>query len=187
MDSRTTTGSESSALAANINDMTGTASRRGVSAAALALIACGAVFVVFSSRSLPALVAAHFDAAGRANGYLPRGPYVMLMLLVTVLVPLLVVIIPDRAFSHPEARINLPNREYWLAPERRAATIQFLSRQTSLFAWLVVVFLCYTQWLVVRANALTPPTLDSRAFLDGLALFLVCTLLWTVRLVGRFR
>jgi uncharacterized membrane protein len=162
-------------------------SRRGVPAAALVLIACAAVFIALSSRSLPALVATHFDAAGRANGYLAREPYIALMLLITVVVPLLVVIIPTRLFSHPEVRINLPNREYWLAPERRAETIRFLSRQSSIFAWAVVIFLCYAQWLVVRANALRPPTLDSQAFLTGLALFLVYTLFWVVRLVRRFR
>lgn len=143
--------------------------------------------MVVSSRSLPALVAAHFDAAGHANGYLPRTPYIVLMLLIAVLVPLLVVIVPNRAFTHPEARVNLPNREYWLAPERRAQTLRFLSRQTSIFAWALVIFLCYAQWLVVRANALEPPMLDSRAFLIGLALFLAYTLFWAVRLVRRFR
>jgi uncharacterized membrane protein len=162
-------------------------SRRSVPAAALALIACAAAFVVISSRSLPALVATHFDAAGRANGYLSREPYIALMLLISVVVPLLVVIIPGRAFSHPEARINLPNRDYWLAPERRADTVRYLARQTSLFAWLLVIFLCYAQWLVVRANTLTPPRLDSGAFLAGLAVFLVCTLSWVVRLIRRFR
>jgi uncharacterized membrane protein len=163
------------------------ASQRSIPAVTLAFIAGAAVFVCVSSRQLPALVAAHFDAAGRATGYLPRGPYIAILLLVTVVAPLLVVIIPNRAFSHPDVRINLPNRDYWLAPERREATVRFLSRQTLLFAWLLVVFLCYTQWLVVRANALTPPTLDSRAFLGGLVLFLACVLFWIVRLIRRFR
>jgi uncharacterized membrane protein len=167
--------------------MSGPTSPRSVPVATLLLIACAAAFVGFTSRSLPARVAAHFDTAGHATGYLPREPYVALILLITVVAPLLVVIIPNRAFSHPDARINLPNRDYWLAPERREATVRFLARQTSLFAWLVVVFLCYTQWLVVQANALTPPALDSRAFLTGLVVFLACTLFWIVRLVRRFR
>lgn len=188
----TTHGSESSADAANINRREVrtrfmTTSQRSIPAVTLALIACAAVFIGLSSRALPTLVAAHFDAAGHANGYLRRGPYVAILLLITVVVPLLVVIIPSRALSHPDARVNLPNRDYWLAPERREATVRFLSRQMVLFAWLLVVFLCYTQWLVVRANALTPPMLDSRAFLTGLVLFLACTLFCIVRLARRFR
>ncbi len=167
--------------------MTRNTPQRIVPAATLLLIAGAAVFIYLSSQSLPPLVAAHFDVTGRANGYLARGPYIAILLLITVVVPLLVVIVPSRAFTHADARLNLPNREYWLAPERRAETVRFLTRQVSVYAWLVVIFLCYTQWLVVRANALRPPTLDLRAFLTGLALFLVCTLYWVLNLVRRFR
>lgn len=155
--------------------------------AALALIACAAVFIFVSSRQLPALVASHFDAAGRVNGHMTRGLYLAVMLLVSIVVPLLLVVIPSRALARPGARINLPNRDYWLAPERREETIRFLARQMAFFACLVLIFLCYVQWLVVRANALTPPMLDSRALFAGLAAFLVCTLSWIARLIGRFR
>jgi uncharacterized membrane protein len=185
-------GSESNADAANINHrevciLLMTTSQRSIPAATLALIACAAVFICLSGRDLPRLVAAHFDAAGHATGYLRRGPYVAILLLIAVVVPVLVVIIPCRALAHPDVRVNLPNRDYWLAPERRAATVRFLSRQMALFAWLLVIFLCYAQWLVVRANALSPPTLDSRAFLTGLVLFLACIVLCIGRLVRRFR
>lgn len=153
----------------------------------LVLLVCAAAFVWWSSRQLPELVASHFDSAGRVNGHMPRAAYLALMLAITVVVPLMLVVIPRAAFTRPGARINLPNREYWLAPERRAATIRFLARQTSAFAWIVVLFLCYVQWLVVRANSLTPPALNSRALTSALVVFLVSTLGWIVWLIGRFR
>ncbi|HWZ62785.1 MAG TPA: DUF1648 domain-containing protein [Steroidobacteraceae bacterium] len=152
----------------------------------LVLIGAALGFVVWSGRSLPDLVAAHFDSGGRTNGYMPKVLYLALMLLVTAVVPLLLVILPRRALAGSVERINVPNRDYWLAPERRAETVRFLSRQMTLFAALVIVFLCYVQWLVVRANALTPPSLSSRALLIGLAIFLGCTFAWTLRVIGRF-
>lgn len=155
--------------------------------ATLALIVCGAAFIFVSSGQLPALVASHFDAAGRVNGHMPRGLYVAIMLLVSIVVPLLLAVIPGRALTTPGIRINVPNRDYWLAPERREETVRFLSGQMAFFAWLVVLFMCYVQWLVVRANTLTPAMLDSRALFAGLAVFLVCTLVWVVRVVGHFR
>ena len=157
------------------------------SAPTLLLISCAAVLVWLTSRSLPPLVAAHFDSAGRVNAYVPRRHYIALLLGVAVVVPLFLVIIPRRALSKPGARISLPNGDYWLAPERREQTVRFLAQQTSVFAWLVVLFLCYVQWLVVRANARTPPSLNSEALVSGLVVFLVCTFSWIVRLVGRFR
>lgn len=158
-----------------------------LSAPTLLLISCAAVFVWLTSQNLPPLVAAHFDSAGRVNAYMPRRHYIALLLGVAVVVPLFLVIIPRHALSKPGTRISLPNGDYWLAPERREQTVRFLARQTSVFAWLVVLFLCYVQWLVVHANALTPPSLNSEALVSGLVVFLVCTFFWIVRLVARFR
>jgi hypothetical protein len=166
--------------------MTSTPARPTAPPAFLALLLGAAAFVWLSSRGLPPLVASHFDAAGRVNGRMPRDRYVAIMLVITVLVPLLLVIVPNRALARPDARINLPNRDYWLAPQRREETIRVLSRQTAVFAALVILFLCYAQGLVVHANVLTPPALDPRAFLAGLAVFLILTLGWIVRLIRRF-
>lgn len=160
--------------------------RPSLPAPLLVLIGAAVVFIFWSSRRLPDLVAAHFDSAGRTNGHMPRALYLALMLLVTAVVPLLLVVLPRRALAGSVERINVPNRAYWLAPERRAQTVAFLSRQMALFAAFVVLFLCYVQWLVVRANALAPPTLNSRALLAGLAVFLGCTFSWTLRVMRRF-
>jgi hypothetical protein len=152
----------------------------------LVLLAAAVGFILWSGRSLPLVVASHFDGAGRTNGHMPKALYLAVMLLITALVPLLVVLIPRRALAGSVEHINVPNRGYWLAPERRADTVRFLSRQMTLFAALLIVFLCYVQWLVVRANELTPPSMNSRAFLIGLAVFLGCTFSWTLRVIRRF-
>lgn len=155
--------------------------------ALVALLICAGAFICLSSQSLPPMVASHFDAAGQVNGHMPRGAYIAILMLITLGIPLFVVLVSSRALSAPNARINLPNRDYWLAPERRAETIGFLSRQMATLTAMLVVFLCYVQWLVVRANARTPPALDSRSLKAGLAVLLVCILIWTLRLVQRFR
>jgi serine/threonine-protein kinase len=153
----------------------------------MALIAGAVGFTYLTGRSLPDVVASHFDGAGRASGYLPRTLYLVIMLVITASVPLLLVVIPNRALSRPDARINLPNRSYWLAPERRDETVRLLWQQMTIFAALVTLFLCYTQWLVVRANSRTPPSLDSQSFLVGLVVFLARTFSWVLQLLRRFR
>jgi uncharacterized membrane protein len=152
----------------------------------LLLVACAALFVLGTSQSLPDIVAAHFGASGRANGFMPRVAYVWLMLGIVALVPLLLALIPIQAIRNPDARINLPNREYWLAPERRAATIEYLSRQAVRFSTMLLAFLCYAHWLVVRANDAASPDLPSHWFIGGLVVFLVATLVWVVSLIGHF-
>jgi len=152
----------------------------------LALVVCAALFVGLSCQDLPDIVASHFDASGRANGFMPRRAYTVFMLAIVVGAPLVLALMPMRAFRNPRARTNLPNRAYWLAPERRAATIDVLSTQAVRFATVVLVFLCYAHWLVVRAHALTPPALSTPRFMAGLVVFLLVTLAWTVALIRRF-
>lgn len=152
----------------------------------LALILLAALFVWISSRSLPAVVASHFGISGHANRFMPRDAYVGLMLAAVMLVPLLLVALPTWAFRSPNAPINLPHRDYWLAPQRRAQTVATLSAQLVRFAILVLMFLCYVHWLVVKANQVTPPALASRWMVAGLAVFLLATLVWVVALVRRF-
>lgn len=153
----------------------------------LVLVACAALFVLGTSQSLPNVVASHFDSSGNANGFMPRSVYVWFMLVIVALVPLVLALVPLRAFRNPNTRINLPNREHWLAPERRTETIETLSQQAVRFSTMLLAFLCYAHWLVIQANKTAPPNLSSRWFIGGLVVFLVATLFWAVSFIGRFR
>jgi uncharacterized membrane protein len=153
----------------------------------LLLLACAAVFVYASAQELPDPLASHFQASGAANGYLPKTIYVRLMLVLLVGAPGLLVLVTRSALARPNARINLPHSDYWLAPERRAATIAALQAGVMRFGTLLVVFLCYAHWLVVRANRIQPPQLTGSWFVGGLVFFLCAMLLFTWRLLRRFR
>jgi serine/threonine-protein kinase len=156
-------------------------------AAFVALLVAALVFVYYTSGSMPKIVASHFSSSGDATGFLPRTLYVQLTLAVVLLPPVFLVYLPRRTLRRPKARINLPNRDYWLAPERRAHTIEVLARQCTRFGEMLLVFLCYAHYLVVRANAQTPPRLATGWFLAGLVVFLGFTVLWAARLIARFR
>lgn len=147
----------------------------------------GAAFVAVSSRGLPYLVAAHFNAAGQVNGYMPRDFYVGLMIVLMVTVPVMVALVPMRAFNDPQARINLPHREYWLAHERRDETIAVLSRFARRFSVMLELFLCYGHWAVVQANHRSPPTLPSTPFIVVVVLFIVATMTGVIALIARFQ
>jgi Protein of unknown function (DUF1648) len=162
--------------------------QRGSSSVLLLILVAGAAFFVWvTSRSLPEVVASHFGASGVASGFMPRAFYVRFILAFVVGLPLALVFLPSLAFSNPKARFNLPNREYWLAPDRRTETIEFLRQHLARFGLMLVVFLCYAHWLVVRANTVVPPSLSSPWFIGGLGVFLVSALVWAKVFVGRFR
>src|SRR5262245_12841102 len=92
----------------------------------LALIAFVSVFVWNTTASLPAVVASHFGASGLANGYMPRGTYLTVLLLVVIGGPLLLAYLPYSISRKRVTRLNVPHRSYWLAPQRVAGTQAFL-------------------------------------------------------------
>jgi hypothetical protein len=150
------------------------------------LIAGAAAFILLTSLSLPDVIASHFGSDGRANGFMPRGAYVGLLLAFVIGLPTLL-IVSSRGLDSPNARINLPNRDYWLAPGRRAETVAYLRAHLKQFSTVLVVFLCYVHWLVVRANAIRPPRLSAPWIGVGLAAFATYAIVWTRLLLRRFR
>jgi len=145
-----------------------------------------AAFVVLSGAVLPERVASHFDAGGAANGYLPRSMYLLTMLVVCAL-PVLACLAAAASLRNPRARINLPHRAVWLAPDRREETVRRIRRGMGQFSACLLVFLWYVQWLVVRANRHSPAHLPTAWMLGGLVVFVVVTVVWLRGFLGQFR
>lgn len=150
-------------------------------------VACAAVFVWFTSVGLPPLVASHFGAGGAANGFMARNFYARFMLAFVIGLPGFLVLVAWYAVGSDKARLNLPNRDYWLAPERRAATVASLRAGILWFGVLLVAFLCYAHALVVVANGVQPPRLPQSWFIGGLVIFFVVLIIAVRTFLRRFR
>lgn len=149
-------------------------------------IGLAAVLVGVTGVGLPERVATHFDVAGAANGFTPRATYVRSMLLLVTLLPLVLGLAGRLVAMLPTALVNLPNAEFWLAPERRAATLKSLSVFLVVPSLLTCALLCFVHALTVRANALQPAHLSTPASTVALGAFLVATLAWSFFLWRRF-
>ncbi|MCA6216029.1 DUF1648 domain-containing protein [Ideonella sp. B7] len=146
-----------------------------------------AAFIWLSSSALPEVVASHFGVNGAANGFMPRGAYVAIMLALALGLPSLLAFLPGALAGQGGTNLNIPNREYWLAPERRENTVAFIVAHGRLFAVAVAFFLAYVHWLVVRANALRPPVLSTTGITAGLVVFFVFLAAWLFALLAKFR
>ena len=78
--------------------------------------------LVWYAPRLPETVASHFNAAGQPDGWMSRG--VLLGFLAGLSLFYLAAFFGVAAVVRrtPAAVVSLPNKEYWLAPERAAAT-----------------------------------------------------------------
>ncbi|MGE5385583.1 MAG: hypothetical protein ACM3SV_06830 [Betaproteobacteria bacterium] len=133
-------------------------------------------FVYITGGSLPPTVASHFTIGGAANAFMARGVYLKLMVAVMVGAPLLIAVLGSVVSVLPIRFINLPDRDYWLAPERQADTLAYISKQGSRLGVMLIIFLGFVHWLVVQANAHTPPVLSERLFFIGMGIFLISIL-----------
>lgn len=152
----------------------------------LSIAAGGAAFVGLSSGSLPGLVASHFGFGGTADGFMDKVHYVRFMAAMAAGVPLVVGASMNLVRWMPVSMINLPNRDYWLAPERAEATRAALGRQGTVFSACMTAFMCWAHWLVVLANRSTPPRLSNGPFVAGLLLFVLGTVGWSASFFYRF-
>ena len=144
-------------------------------------------FVWRTSQALPPVVASHFSASGAANGFMPRATYTTLVVALVVGAPLLLALVPAAAAGRGAKDLNVPDREYWLAPERREATSAYIRGHGRWFAAAVALFLTYAHWLVVRANELRPPILSTAGIVSGLVVFFLALAVWVAVLFRRFR
>jgi uncharacterized membrane protein len=153
------------------------------------ILLAGTTALIFHlAEELPDLVAVHFDAAGRANGFMTRTGCRDFMFASTLGMPLLIVIattLLPRAL--PVSLINIPHRDYWLAPERARVSLVFLSEQGLWFGCILVLFLGSVDGLLVEANAVSPPQFPSALLLAMLILFFCAVGAWFLRMLRRFR
>ena len=151
------------------------------------LIAVAAWHIDATVVLLPDFVATHFAGGGRPNGWMTREGYRTFMLLFVTLLPLFMAVMAGglpRLF--PDAT-NIPNRHYWMAPERREAALDFLTAHACWLGCLMVVFILGIHVLLLQANHSTPVRLPERPFFMMLGGFAVGMAVWIVVLIRRFR
>ncbi len=134
---------------------------------------------------LPERVATHFDGQGFADGWSSRTEFywtTLAMIIGTGLLSLGIIWLVSRI---PAAHINLPNKDYWLAPERRVATLDVMGRHMEWLAAATLVLLLGITQLTIEANLTGSGTLGDAFWwlFGGYMLFVVG---WLVRFLRQF-
>lgn len=125
----------------------------------LALVALGQAF--WQHGRLPERVAAHFDGAGRANGWTSRNTQTGLHIATLLFMTALFQGLAQLQRRLPKELVNLPHRDFWLAPERAAATHAWVSEAVLAMGCAVMLFFIALFHLIYRANLVDPPRLTN--------------------------
>ena len=144
------------------------------------------VYFSHTVPSLPPMVSSHFDGAGFPTAHMARDTYTKFVFAMGVGFPIAIVALLTVVYSKA-SDMKLPNRDYWLAPERIAQTRSLLVSHAIWFGCLMVVMVCYVHWLVLAAHRSVPPHLSNQMVMGGLLVFMAISLGWVIALLRAFR
>ena len=135
---------------------------------------------------MPERLASHFDAAGAPNGWMSKDQFFTLNSILAGLAVFIGLFPPLLIAKLSPSLINLPNKNYWLAPEHRDETIAFFERWFGWFACAFLLFLALVMQMVIESNRSATPQLPSDQFMYLLVGFLLFTGVWVFLMVWKF-
>lgn len=150
-----------------------------------ALILVAVVQALVYYPQLPDRVGSHFDGGGRPNGWSAKSAFFAINEGMIGLLALVFVFLPRTFGRMPERMVSLPNRDYWLSPERREETVRFVEDQMAWLGAATMVLMLGMIEVTIRANLQPEPVL-APVFIWLFAGFLAFVAVWTVRFITRF-
>lgn len=151
------------------------------------LLVCFGGSLYVSVPMLPERVATHFNGAGQPDGWMARATHLWCMAAFGVLFPLFLIGVCWGTRFLPAGLVNIPHREHWLAPERRADTVSYMTWHAVWFGCLALGFVIGLHWLIVFSNRRQPVGLPLVWMLGILVPFLTGVAAWVFCLYRRFR
>lgn len=112
----------------------------------------GLAQAAYDSAGLPALVASHFNAAGHADGWMPRGRFLQIQVLLCLGLPAFFILLTLFTSRLPPAAINLPPKDRRLASAQAAWTRRRLGTLVLIIGCGVVAFVLFLHQRIYQAN-----------------------------------
>ena len=143
-------------------------------------------FVIYTSYYLPGTVATRFNFDNEPDGWMTRNSYVLLILTLLISVPTIIsfgISALSKKFPH---LVNIPNGDYWLAPQRLDESLDFLASHGQRLGRLIIILMTGLHYVVLVANRTEPPMLPQAWFVAILFGFIFALAMWVIALYRRF-
>jgi uncharacterized membrane protein len=131
---------------------------------------------------LPNSVASHFGPNGRADAWMPKSAFAFVYVGLITFMTLLLLGVGTLMRALPPEMINLPNKVYWLAPERREQTAARFAQEIAAFGIALNLFLITTMQMTFQATLSGTNALNMPVFLLIFAGFMTFVIAWLIHL-----
>lgn len=152
---------------------------------AVAVLVFAATHMVWLA-DLPERLATHFNASGKANGWMSRRSHGIFMLMFGLGVPGFVLLLCWAMRFLPASLLNVPRRDYWHQPEHYPEACAIMLGWSQWQALVMLVWMTFLNHEIFRANLMTPPRLSSANTWTLTIAFLLSTALSIAWLFWRF-
>lgn len=153
----------------------------------ISLISGAVLQITYYYPLLPQTVASHFDINGNPNGCSSKGQLIGIYGVVILVMLFSFRVLPSLFKNIPVSLINLPNKDYWLAPERKEETFRVIAEKMLSFGNATTFFLIIAFQLAFKANLNITRHFSSGTMLILLGGYILFAIVWSVRFIARFR
>ncbi|MFT3990397.1 MAG: DUF1648 domain-containing protein [Luteolibacter sp.] len=136
---------------------------------------------------LPEKIASHFSVSGVPDGWMSKSAFTGLMLALGLGVPAFVMGILYVIRFLPSRFLNVPNAAYWRVSGNYHRACDFIFLSSLWYGGAILIWQRFFLKLVVSANQVSPPRLDTGKAMLVTAPLLVVSVGWVVVLIMRFR
>lgn len=136
---------------------------------------------------MPDPMASHFDFNGEANGYMSKSGFFVFEAGLFLMMTVSFLIMPWAFEKYKvKAGINLPNKDYWLAPARADYFYAYFRQSFCRFGIVTLLLLIGVMQMTFAANMQANPVLDNGKFLVLFIGYLLFTAIWTIGFYRKF-
>jgi uncharacterized membrane protein len=150
------------------------------------LVALAILQVIYYYPQVPDTVASHFDGLGSANAWSSKNGFFGLYLAMILLLVIVFVFAPRWSETRIRFGMKIPNRDYWLAPERLQQTKAFFRRQMMIMGVAHLMLAMYTIQLAILANLNQQLRLHP-GIVWALGLYFIFLIAWLIHFFMHFR
>ncbi len=152
----------------------------------LALTLLAVAHAAYYYPALPANMATHFDLQGQPDGWSSKSECMIVYAVLVGFLGVLFVCLALAIHKTPVWMVNMPNKDYWLSPERQEESYRWLSVCMMWIGNATMAMTIVCMEIVFRAN-LWPAWNSGTAFLITISSYMVVVLVWTGFVLYRFR
>jgi uncharacterized membrane protein len=151
-----------------------------------AIVAVALAQSIYNFPLLPDRLASHFNASGIPNGWMPKPAFFAIYAVMILIAAIVEFFVPLSIANTSSARINLPHKDYWLAPAQREGTMAYFKKSFAWFGCALLLLEVLAMGLAIQANFNSPPQLPAIPMMALVVGFVLYTIVWVILMFRRF-